>query len=91
MSDDSAAVPGCVVDTSVGLKRFLDEPLSDAAHDLLAGLAADPPARPYVPDLFFAECANILRCKPAGSGLGGSDQCVAAHFLLLAADLGRAG
>ena len=50
----------CVVDASVGIKLFLVEPLSDAAHALLAHLADDPPARLYVPELFFVECANIL-------------------------------
>jgi predicted nucleic acid-binding protein len=50
----------CVVDASVGIKLFLVEPLSDAAHALLAHLTDDPPARLYVPELFFVECANIL-------------------------------
>jgi len=50
----------CVVDASVGIKLFLREPLSDAAHVLFAHLADDPPAQFYVPDLFFVECANIL-------------------------------
>jgi predicted nucleic acid-binding protein len=51
---------GCVVDASVGVKLFIAEALSDQAHALFAHLAADPPARLYVPDLFFIECANIL-------------------------------
>ena len=50
----------CVVDASVGIKLFLREPLSDAAHAFFAHLAEDPPARLFVPDLFFVECANIL-------------------------------
>jgi predicted nucleic acid-binding protein len=50
----------CVVDASVGIKLFLAEEGSDKAHSLFAGLAADPPARLYVPDLFFVECGNIL-------------------------------
>jgi len=49
-----------VVDASVGIKLFLDEPLSDRAEALFAHLAADPPAQLYVPDLFFIECTNIL-------------------------------
>jgi predicted nucleic acid-binding protein len=49
-----------VVDASVGIKLFLDEPLSEEAHRLFAGLVADPPQRLYVPDLFYIECANIL-------------------------------
>lgn len=50
----------CVVDASVGVKLFLVEALSDQAHELFAHLADDPPARFYVPDLFYIECANIL-------------------------------
>lgn len=49
-----------VVDASVGIKLFLVEPLSDEAHALFAHLTDDPPARLYVPELFFIECANIL-------------------------------
>ena len=50
----------CVVDASVGIKLFLDEPLSDRADALFAHLTHAPPARFYVPDLFFIECTNIL-------------------------------
>jgi predicted nucleic acid-binding protein len=50
----------CVVGASVGIKLFIVEPLSDEAHALFAGLAADPPARFYAPDLFYIECTNIL-------------------------------
>ena len=50
----------CVVDASVGIQLFVGEPLSDRAHELFAHLAADPPARLYVPELFYIECANIL-------------------------------
>jgi predicted nucleic acid-binding protein len=50
----------CVVDASVGIKLFLDEPLSERADALFDHLADDLPARFYVPDLFFIECANIL-------------------------------
>ncbi len=50
----------CVVDASVGIKLFIHEPLFDRADALFARLAADPPARLVVPDLFFIECANIL-------------------------------
>jgi predicted nucleic acid-binding protein len=49
-----------VVDASVGIKLFVDEPLAEQAQRLFDGLAADPPAAFYVPDLFFIECANIL-------------------------------
>ena len=50
----------CVVDASVGVKLFLVEPLSDRADALFAHLVTEPLAHFYVPDLFFAECANVL-------------------------------
>jgi predicted nucleic acid-binding protein len=50
----------CVVDASVGIKLFLVEPLSDRADALFDHLTHSPPARFYVPDLFFIECTNIL-------------------------------
>ncbi|HJZ45976.1 MAG TPA: type II toxin-antitoxin system VapC family toxin [Roseiflexaceae bacterium] len=50
----------CVIDASVAIKLFVIEPLSDRADILFDGLAKDPPARFYVPDLLFVECANIL-------------------------------
>ncbi|MCA9875264.1 MAG: type II toxin-antitoxin system VapC family toxin [Anaerolineales bacterium] len=57
---ESSVVGDCVVDASVGIKLFLVEEGSDAADRLFAELSADPPARFYVPDLFFVECGNIL-------------------------------
>ena len=55
------AVPArCVVDASVGIKLFVDEPLSEQAHSLFSELSVDSPTAFYVPDLFFIECANIL-------------------------------
>jgi predicted nucleic acid-binding protein len=50
----------CVVDASVGVKLFLVEPLSGRADALFGHLTTSPPARFYVPDLFFIECANVL-------------------------------
>lgn len=50
----------CVIDASVGVKLFLVEPLSDAAHALFTRLTTDPPARFYTPDLFYIECANTF-------------------------------
>ena len=50
----------CVVDASVGIKLFLVEPLSDRADVLFSHLVCIPPARFFVPDLFFIECTNIL-------------------------------
>ena len=52
--------PRFVVDASVGIKLFVDEPLSEQAHALFAKLSEDPPAELYIPDLFFIECTNIL-------------------------------
>jgi len=50
----------CVLDTSVGIKLCVQEPLSDAAESLIATMAEKPHTRQYVPDLFFVECANVL-------------------------------
>ena len=49
-----------VVDASVGIKLFINEPLSESANFLFEKLAEDPPAELFVPDLFYIECANIL-------------------------------
>lgn len=49
-----------VVDANIGIKLFVDEPLSEQAHALFAKLTKDPPAELYVPDLFYSECASIL-------------------------------
>ena len=50
----------CVVDASVGIKLFVDEPFSDQAQHLFEKLSMDPPVELHVPDLFFIECTNIL-------------------------------
>ena len=50
----------CIVDASVGIKLFLAEDSSDVVDRLFTQLATEPPARFYVPDLFFIECTNIL-------------------------------
>lgn len=60
MTEEARAPFDCVVDASLGIKLFLVESLSDEAHALFAHLSDDPPARLYVPELFFIECANIL-------------------------------
>ena len=49
-----------VIDASVGIKLFVNEPFSDQAHALFGKLTDDPPAEFYIPDLFYIECANIL-------------------------------
>jgi len=50
----------CVVDASVALKLFFDKPRSQRVEALFSRLDAGPRARFYVPDLFFAECANVF-------------------------------
>jgi predicted nucleic acid-binding protein len=57
MSDERSRF---VVDASVGIKLFVDEPLSEKAQSLFAKLTEDSPVELYVPDLFYIECANIL-------------------------------
>lgn len=49
-----------VIDASVGIKLFINEPFSDIAHALFEKLTEDPPAEFFVPDLFYIECTNIL-------------------------------
>lgn len=49
-----------VVDASVGIKLFVAEELSDAAHALFALRVDERPVRLVVPDLFYIECTNIL-------------------------------
>jgi predicted nucleic acid-binding protein len=56
----SAIPTRSVVDASVGIKLFVEEPLSDKAQALFNRLDSDPPADLHVPDLFYIECANIL-------------------------------
>ena len=56
----TAAARDGVVDASVGIKVCIAEPFSDRADALLASAVADPPAKLWVPDLFYVECANIL-------------------------------
>jgi predicted nucleic acid-binding protein len=48
-----------VVDASVGVKLFVIESLSDAAHALFAHITL-PGTRFYTPDLFYVECTNVL-------------------------------
>ena len=48
-----------MVDASVAIKLFINEPLSDQAQSLFSILEAAP-ATLYVPDLFVIECTNIL-------------------------------
>jgi predicted nucleic acid-binding protein len=50
----------CVVDASVGVKLFISESGSPQAETLFRQLTNDDPSRIFVPDLFYAECANVL-------------------------------
>lgn len=49
-----------VVDASVAVKLFVPETLSNEAQALFARFAEDNDAALIVPDLFFAECANVF-------------------------------
>ena len=49
----------CVVDASVAAQLFVPEPLSAQAR-LLFSLLANAGSVYHVPDLFYAECANIF-------------------------------
>ena len=49
-----------VVDASTAVKLYLTEPLSTEATALFGLLVANPPIELNVPDLFYAECANIF-------------------------------
>jgi len=49
-----------VIDASVGIKLFINEPFSEIAHALFEKLADVTPAEFFVPDLFYFECTNIL-------------------------------
>jgi predicted nucleic acid-binding protein len=61
----------CVIDASVAVKLFLAEPLASQATDLFAVLTADFGSVFHVPDLFYAECANIFwtQCQWGGRSL----------------------
>ena len=53
-------IDAAVLDASVGIKLFVEEEDSAQADRLFSQLTGSPPARFYVPDLFFIECANVL-------------------------------
>lgn len=48
----------CVVDASVGIKKFIVDPLTPKVDQLFAHFT-DPEANIYIPDLFYIECTNI--------------------------------
>lgn len=49
-----------VVDASVAVKIFVPEALSREARKLFVRFAQEEDAELWVPDLFFAECANVF-------------------------------
>ena len=49
----------CVIDTSVGIKHFIPDPLSPKVDELLTHLAY-PQTTIFVPDLFYIESANVF-------------------------------
>ena len=59
----------CVIDASVGIKLFLQEEQSEDVQEIFDSyLDESVPASLCTPDLFFVECANILRSKVRFSG-----------------------
>ncbi len=48
----------CVVDASVGIKKFIVDPLTPKVDQLFSHFN-DPEAQFYIPDLFYIECTNI--------------------------------
>lgn len=50
----------CVVDASIAIKLFIDQEGSEQAEALFAKLHTEPATELYVPELFYAECANVL-------------------------------
>lgn len=49
-----------VIDANVALKLFFEQQGSERADALFTALEGDPQARFFVPDFFFAECANAF-------------------------------
>ena len=58
----------CVIDASVAVKLFFEEELTEHAETLFASSTAQPPARFYVPGLFYLECASVFwkHCRRFG-------------------------
>ncbi|GIV67433.1 type II toxin-antitoxin system VapC family toxin [Caldilinea sp.] len=77
----STAIEACVVDASVGVKLFLDETLSDAAHALFLTLLTGDSAFIFVPDLFYIECTNVLWKHHRRFGLSRADAEIAVDQL----------
>jgi predicted nucleic acid-binding protein len=66
MTTESAASSGiqrpfaCVVDANVAMRVFITQPMSDLADTLFSYLDTNTRAMGYVPEFFYAECANAL-------------------------------
>lgn len=50
----------CVVDASVAVKLFIEQEGSEQAEELFTKLSTETDTELYVPELFYAECANVL-------------------------------
>jgi predicted nucleic acid-binding protein len=50
----------CVLDASAALKFVFEKPQAGPAHSLFSLLTAEGQAEFFVPDLFYAECTNVL-------------------------------
>jgi predicted nucleic acid-binding protein len=50
----------CVIDASVMIPVFVNQPFTPQARGLMAGLGDDPPMRMLAPDLLYVECANAF-------------------------------
>ena len=62
-----------VVDASVAVKIFVPEALSAQAQAVFARFASENGAELIVPDLFFAECANVFWKWVQRSAYAGKD------------------
>ena len=59
-SSAATSGPSFVIDASVVVKLFVAEPLSDQVEALFNKMTDDPAIRFFVPELLYAECANIF-------------------------------
>lgn len=63
MSAEAAKTPkvkSYVIDASVAIKLFVEEPLSGVVDKLFDSFTSQPFIQLFVPDLFYTECTNIL-------------------------------
>jgi len=71
-----------VLDASVGIKTVLRESLSDRVQEMFDRLSEEPAAAFHVPDLFYLECASILRKRVRKFGLSSGEARRSLAFLL---------